>query len=323
MPIELVQLATPDNFSEDRYLAANPDVAAAVGGGRIGSGYDHFLTHGQKEHRRQFAPAPELEAARRRKRERLQSLLDFSMPHVEYGNVYDFLTEELGARAGVTETSNVSAHDYDPDLLAMLDRHADGIALDVGAGSRNTYFENVVNFEIVAYRSTDVLGVGEALPFRDSSFDVAISVAVLEHVRDPFRCASEIARVLKPGGELFCCVPFLQPLHGYPHHYYNMTHEGLLQLFEQEIEVVRHYVPASTSPIFSLSWILNSWARALPRDVRASFESMSVRDLMREPTELCTQPFCKALPESALFELASATVLQGMKKESRPVREGN
>jgi hypothetical protein len=32
-------------------------------------------------------------------------------------------------------------------------------------------------------------------------------------------------------------VPFLQPLHGYPHHYFNMTHMGVRSLFEDQIEI--------------------------------------------------------------------------------------
>ena len=90
-----------------------------------------------------------------------------------------------------------------------------------------TPLDNVVNYEIVDYDTTDVIGLGDTLPFNDCVFDAVISIAVLEHVRYPFACAAEIVRVLKRGGELECSVPFLQPLHGYPHHYYNMTSQGL------------------------------------------------------------------------------------------------
>ncbi|MEQ8966756.1 MAG: bifunctional 2-polyprenyl-6-hydroxyphenol methylase/3-demethylubiquinol 3-O-methyltransferase UbiG [Azospirillaceae bacterium] len=46
-------------------------------------------------------------------------------------------------------------------------------------------------------------GVGEALPYADDSFDVVVSVDVLEHVTDLEAVLDEVARVLVPGG-LFC-----------------------------------------------------------------------------------------------------------------------
>jgi ubiquinone/menaquinone biosynthesis C-methylase UbiE len=42
---------------------------------------------------------------------------------------------------------------------------------------------------------------GEVLPFPENSLDYAISLQVLEHVKDPCPILSEIFRVLKPGGE--------------------------------------------------------------------------------------------------------------------------
>lgn len=38
------------------------------------------------------------------------------------------------------------------------------------------------------------------LPFQDNSYDVVLSFAVLEHVKEPERAVNEICRVLKPGG---------------------------------------------------------------------------------------------------------------------------
>ncbi|MFN2288805.1 MAG: bifunctional 2-polyprenyl-6-hydroxyphenol methylase/3-demethylubiquinol 3-O-methyltransferase UbiG [Chromatocurvus sp.] len=46
------------------------------------------------------------------------------------------------------------------------------------------------------------VGVGEALPYSDASFDAVVCVDVLEHVNDLRRVVSEIARVLRPGGLL-------------------------------------------------------------------------------------------------------------------------
>ncbi|MEM6462049.1 MAG: bifunctional 2-polyprenyl-6-hydroxyphenol methylase/3-demethylubiquinol 3-O-methyltransferase UbiG [Pseudomonadota bacterium] len=47
------------------------------------------------------------------------------------------------------------------------------------------------------------VGVGERLPYIDSSFDSVVCVDVLEHVDDLERVIAEIARVLKPGGTFF------------------------------------------------------------------------------------------------------------------------
>jgi len=44
------------------------------------------------------------------------------------------------------------------------------------------------------------VGVGEALPYDDSSFDAVVCVDVLEHVADLNKVLSEVARTLRPGG---------------------------------------------------------------------------------------------------------------------------
>jgi len=44
------------------------------------------------------------------------------------------------------------------------------------------------------------IGVGEDMPYADASFDAAVCVDVLEHVKSLPQTISEIARVLKPGG---------------------------------------------------------------------------------------------------------------------------
>lgn len=44
------------------------------------------------------------------------------------------------------------------------------------------------------------VGVGEDLPYADTSFDVVVCVDVLEHVQDLGKVLAEIERVLRPGG---------------------------------------------------------------------------------------------------------------------------
>jgi SAM-dependent methyltransferase len=308
MAVTLEAIATPENFDESGYLAANPDVAEAVRKGQFKSGRQHFEGHGRKESRLVRFPCS-IADIQQEKLKRIEPLLRSDLPHVRRGAKYDFLTEELRAESGIAETGAISAHGYDPYALELIASRRDGLVLDCGAGKRPVYYPNVVNFEIVDYDTTDVLGVGEQLPFRDNAFDAVLSLSVLEHVRDPFACAAGIARVLKPGGKLICCVPFLQPLHGYPHHYYNMSGQGLRALFERRLSIDRHIVPRSTLPLYSLPWFVQSWARGLQGQTRDEFLSMRLAELLKHPDELVDRRWVTALSGETNFELASATML--------------
>ena len=311
MPIETASIERPasfESFDDASYLAANPDVAKAVQAGLYRSGFEHFKLFGHLETRRMRDVAA-IQGRRARKLAQRAQRLDLSRPYVRYGDVYDFLTHDLRAETGIIDTDAISANGYDPPIQQLIERHANGLVLDCGAGRRPVYYGNVVNLEIAPYDSTDVLSVGESLPFSDGAFDAVISVAVLEHVRDPFRCAREIARVLKPGGELICVVPFLQPEHGYPHHYYNMAPQGLRALFERDLTIDLHTVVDSTLPVWSLTWIVQSWAAGLTGAARESFLDLSLRDLLASPVAFLDRDWVRQLPHEKNMELASATML--------------
>jgi len=59
-----------------------------------------------------------------------------------------------------------------------------------------------------------IVGDGGRIPLPDTSFDVAISLAVLEHVDDPLGLIAEKFRLLKPGGRLILTTPtrFAKPV---------------------------------------------------------------------------------------------------------------
>lgn len=255
---------------------------------------------------------PDFSTAKRAKLSRLRPLLARE-PDEETALHFNFLSAEIRARFGIVDTTAVSQHGYDPYAVNLINRHAGGLVLDCGAGKRPDYLENVVNFEIVPYESTDVLGVGEDLPFRDGSFDGVLCLNVLEHVKDPFRVAREIARVLKPGGELYCVVPFLQPVHAYPHHYYNMTSQGLCNLFDGRLQVTDTLMLASGVPIWTLSSILQIWASGLTGETREKFLNLRVADLLRDPIPQLQEDYVKSLSREKNFELASTTGILAVK----------
>jgi SAM-dependent methyltransferase len=309
------ELVTFDNFDEARYLESNPDVADVVRAGHLASGRQHFEYFGRHE-QRCARTASGLEPLRRAKMARIMPFLRLEMPHVRRGDKFDFLTPALRREAAIIDTQNVSGHPYSDPVRAMIHRHADGVVLDCGSGKRPVYYDNVLNYEIVDYNSTDVIGIGEKLPFRDGTFDAVISVAVLEHVRNPFACAAEMVRVLKPSGELTCEVPFLQPLHGFPHHYYNMTSQGLRALFERSLVIDDHTVLASGSPVWSLTWIVRRWAECLDEASREEFLSLSLRDLLRPAQDYVQHTWVTGLSADANMELASTTLLRAHKPVS-------
>lgn len=308
-------LATEANFSEVGYLAANPDVAAAVLANTLLSGRRHFDAFGRAEGRR-LRRVEALAAARAEKSARIERTLRDDLPRARSDRKFDFLSDELRDLAALRETDNVSSNDYGAPVQDMIARHGNGLLLDCGAGRRSVYYPNVVNFEIVDYDTTDVLGIGEVLPFRDASFDGVISIAVLEHVRDPFRCASEICRVLKPGGSLVCAVPFLQPEHGYPNHYYNMAPQGLRALFADQLVIDDHQVTDRTSPTWVLNWVIQSWADGLAGATREQFLDLPLRRFLDSPLDLNAESWAQALSVAKRFELASATVLFAHKPEA-------
>lgn len=310
--INLKPIATKENFLEAEYLLANPDVKKAVIDGVIESGYAHFLEFGHMEGRRLMLAVPH--DAKQKKLSLVGNLINKNMPFSIKNFGYDFLTDDLRSQCNIVSTENISSNSYDGDVKNLINKHKDGFILDAGAGFRDIYYPNVINFEIVDYSTTDVRGVGEALPFNDGVFDAVISNAVLEHVKDPFQCAREILRVLKPGGDLFVCVPFLQPVHGYPHHYYNMTALGLKNLFTPDIDVLRHEVPESTLPIWSLTWILNEWAKGLTGEALSEFRSLRISDLLEDPKKFIKNKFVTELSNDINFIIASATVMHAKKK---------
>jgi SAM-dependent methyltransferase len=128
-------------------------------------------------------------------------------------------------------------HKYDADVLtgpaAPLFAPRGGqepLVLNVGGGpTRVTAGEVTLN--IGPFPNVDLVGDGHRIPVADGTFDSVISLAVLEHVADPYRVAAEMIRVLKPGGLLYSEVPFIFFFHGYPTDYHRFTREGMKRLF--------------------------------------------------------------------------------------------
>jgi len=85
------------------------------------------------------------------------------------------------------------------------------LALEPDAGLRSIARERMRREQAAAggFAVEVIDGIGEAVPLPDASVDSAVVTFTLCTVRDPSRTASELRRVLRPGGSVFFAEPGL------------------------------------------------------------------------------------------------------------------
>ena len=305
----VVKPESPNQVDEAGYYAANPDVK------KVGmDAKEHFRIYGCLEGRIQWANESEVKRLRERK---IQSLKFRRKPAAErrHGECINFLSQQVIDQFQLPESPPVSANQYAEFLNQEFRDNPSKLFLDIGAGLRHKCFSNVVNTEIYPSISTDVLCVGEDLPFADNQFDKVISFAVLEHTRRPWQVAREMCRVLKPGGEMLIDYPFMQPVHGYPHHYFNATPQGHRSLFEEFCDIKSVEVRPNQAPIYSLFWILQLWKTGLPAADAARFGDLRIKDILAgDQARQAEEFYCKNLNPEIQKLIAAGSTLIGNKK---------
>ncbi len=137
---------------------------------------------------------------------------------------------------------------FESEIEDAVARFAAGLpsaarVLDAGAGELNhaRYFENnhyvavdlAVGDSSWDYGKLDAIADLTALPFRAATFDAAINIVTLEHIREPACALREIERTLAPGAQLLLIAPHEWEVHQSPHDYYRYTRHGLAYLFDQ------------------------------------------------------------------------------------------
>ena len=126
--------------------------------------------------------------------------------------------------------------------------------LHLGAGGSRVKGPNCIELETAIYRHTDLVGDAHSLPFQDEVFDLAVALNVFEHLRDPAIAASELHRVLIPGGRILIQTAFLQPAHESPRHYYNATEFGVRHWFRMFATERLSVAPNQTIAV-TLGWL--------------------------------------------------------------------
>jgi SAM-dependent methyltransferase len=172
----------------------------------------------------------------------------------------------------------------DPER-AMVDRFIQNIRvartgemlLDAGAG--NLRFKELLIAKHFEYASQDFEQVSDqtfrgshnyvcdikSIPVESNTFGVIVCTQVLEHLPDPLGSLKELARILKPGGELYLTTNFLFPIHGAPHDFFRYTNYGLDHLLKEcgfsqiQISARGGFFSLCAKIIFDLPEILSSW----------------------------------------------------------------
>jgi SAM-dependent methyltransferase len=123
---------------------------------------------------------------------------------------------------------------YDVDVARkyswIYDTQGDStLVLSIGGGPGR---ENprVINLNVDAFDSVDIIGDGTNIPLVDGAVDTVTCNAVIEHVPNPAGLLSEMYRVLAPGGYAQLMVPFVFPFHAYPSDYQRYSIMGILEL---------------------------------------------------------------------------------------------
>lgn len=193
--------------------------------------------------------------------------------------------------------------------------------IDIGSGQGGTVLESLI-------RGADAIGIepgdefaklsemrlkdagfdknrifkcgGEKLPFDNDTFDYAISLQVLEHVKDPKKIIEEIYRVLKPGGQCFIrCENYLS----FREQHYRVAWLPLLPKFIGEIYLkiigrdpsfLKNYVYYTTYPEI---WRLAKKAGFINLTYKCSIDKILNTDITSSTVKNFTLRIIKHLPK--------------------------
>ncbi len=139
---------------------------------------------------------------------------------------------------------------------------SDARILDLGCGTGgNKNYLNSIGFKNVI--SVDYWSVGadylvdvHRLPFDNSSFDLILTTATLEHFYNPFIAFAEMSRVLKSGGVLVASGSFWESWHGQS--CFHFTPNGLFVLCQSANLILEDlwsgwgFIPSISSHAFGL-----------------------------------------------------------------------
>jgi SAM-dependent methyltransferase len=277
MPIELFEAVCFDTLNASGYLLANPDVARCGVDPRA-----HFLQYGVNEGRRQInsaivEPTSSYRAGKYRRFSPLLGKKARERPPI-FPMVVGRDHYNLAAYAG--ESANRCFGPFEDEMESNPTKNY----LDIGCGLRSKVYENCLYLEVYPAITADlIVEPNNTYPIEDGVLDGIGCFAVLEHTSEPWKVIDEIRRMLKPGGKVFIDWPFLQPVHGYPSHYFNATRKGLVSRFSEWCDVIDAKTYPNQTPDYTAHWILGKMINDLPKEKRTKIKNLTVGELIASP----------------------------------------
>jgi uncharacterized protein YbaR (Trm112 family)/SAM-dependent methyltransferase len=195
-------------------------------------------------------------------------------------------------------------------LQSLLD---DQIVLELGSGNLELDDPCIVRMDAHLTPHVDVVGDIHQLPFRSSAFDFVFSLAVLEHLRQPFQAVEEIRRVTRDGGYVYHECNFVYPYHAIPHHYFNASVQGLDQLFAG-FRRLRTGVAPYQMPSFALSMILFTYLQH--STVGLELENLPFVELLQRVFDCDLVFYDRYFTEPAALNLAAGVFVFALRQDT-------
>lgn len=231
------------------------------------------------------------------KQKKIKKIVNWNVPHSIRNNIYCFLPGEripektagggiLGWLQNVLKANGklyyTLLHAFGPVCVSMEYRRVvkqylkkydeESTILNLGSGPSFFYGrQDIINLDVFELTKVDIVADACSLPIEDGTVDFVISIAMLEHVVNPEDVVQEIRRILKPGGDVFAYVPFVQPYHAAPYDFSRWNHQGLRKLFS-EFDIRRIFIGAG--PTSGMLYVLEEWLSIL-----LSFGSKTLHDI--------------------------------------------
>jgi len=125
--------------------------------------------------------------------------------------------------------------------VPAISKYMHGSCLDIGCGEMP--YKDVITPLVQRYDTMDIEKRDNSVKYigdiqnmdtiESASYDSAICLEVLEHIKEPLQGMKEMHRILKKGGTAIISVPHLSRLHEEPNDFYRFTKYGIEHLAER------------------------------------------------------------------------------------------